>query len=317
MSMTTAQMGDLTRGEVWSAQLKQILEDNLMGMSYVNWMSDFPDGDTFKIPSLGQAEVDDYREDEQAVYRPMDTGQFEFQITEYKQSGHYITKKAMQDSFYSNLLVSSFIPKQERALMEDLEGNIFDLHTKQTTGNLNKINNANHRFVGTGASNGLSLEDFSYANYALDKANVPSQGRVAIVDPSVGHQFNTLTNLVNVSNNARWEGIIADGITSDMKFVKNIYGIDVYTTNRLSTVTSETIDGTTITGTTANPAVANMFFSTQSDVLPFVGAWRQMPEVDEEYNKDFQRYEYLTTARYGLGLLYPENLVTVLANVNV
>ena len=48
-----------------------------------------------------------------------------------------------------------------------------------------------------------------------------------------------------------------------------------------------------------------------SGVLPFVGAWRQMPTVESEYNKDRQREEYLTTARYGLKLFRPENLVVV------
>ena len=55
-----------------------------------------------------------------------------------------------------------------------------------------------------------------------------------------------------------------------------------------------------------------MFFSADQTVLPFVGAWRQMPKVDTEYNKDYQRTEFVTTARYGLKLFRPENLATVL-----
>ena len=51
-------------------------------------------------------------------------------------------------------------------------------------------------------------------------------------------------------------------------------------------------------------------------VLPFVGAWRQMPQVDSEYNKDFQREEYVTTARYGVKLYRPENLVCVLTDTD-
>jgi hypothetical protein len=60
--------------------------------------------------------------------------------------------------------------------------------------------------------------------------------------------------------------------------------------------------------------VGNLFFSASQDVLPFMGAWRQMPKVDGEYNKDRQREEFVTTARYGLKIYRPENLVTVLAN---
>ena len=42
-----------------------------------------------------------------------------------------------------------------------------------------------------------------------------------------------------------------------------------------------------------------------------------MPNVDSEYNKDFQRDEYVTTARYGVKLFRPENLVTVLSDPSV
>lgn len=132
---------------------------------------------------------------------------------------------------------------------------------------------------------------------------------VAIVDPSVEYTLNTLSNLTNVSNNPRWEGVITTGLASGMKFVKNIYGFDVYTSNYLADA-NETITLTTAAGK------ANMFFSAAGDVLPFVGAWRQMPKVDSEYNKDMQRDEYVTTARYGVKLFRPENLVCVLTDTD-
>ena len=40
-----------------------------------------------------------------------------------------------------------------------------------------------------------------------------------------------------------------------------------------------------------------------------------MPMVDAEFNKDKQREEFVTTARYGLDLFRPENLVTVLTDI--
>ena len=58
--------------------------------------------------------------------------------------------------------------------------------------------------------------------------------------------------------------------------------------------------------------VGNIFFSAAQDVLPFVGQIRQAPKVDSEYNKDMQREEYVTTARYGFKLYRPENIVTVI-----
>ncbi len=142
---------------------------------------------------------------------------------------------------------------------------------------------------------------------------------IAIVDQSVEFTLNTLTSLTSVSDNPRWEGIVADGIATGMKFVKNVYGFDVYTSNYLADVT----DGALPTAADANVdfssdnGKANLFFSADMTAAPFVGAWRQAPEVDFEYNKDFQRDEYVTTARYGVKLFRPENMVRVVTKTNV
>jgi len=62
--------------------------------------------------------------------------------------------------------------------------------------------------------------------------------------------------------------------------------------------------------------VNNLFFSAVSDLLPIVGLIRQPPKVDSEYNKDFQREEYVTTCRYGFKLYRPENMVVVLSDTD-
>lgn len=314
--MTTGNVSLLTRAEVWSRELKEILQDELMATTYVRWLSEFPDGDTFKIPSIGQAYVDDYAEDEAVKYRPLDTGQFTFQITEYLSSGTYVTKKAEQDAFYMNELISSFVPKQERAIMEHVEEAILGLHSGQTAGNANLINGQPHRYAASGTSNVIKVEDFARANLSLNKANVSANNRVAIVDPSVAYTIETLTNLSNVSNNPMFEGIVSSGIATGMRFVRNVYGFDVYTSQRLGTIGTESVKIGDQSGSAVSCAgyKANLFFSADSTVTPFIGAWRQMPEVDTEYNKDFQRTEFVTTARYGVKLYRPENLVTVLSN---
>lgn len=308
---TTTQAPELIRSELWSSQLKEILEEELMASSYVRLLTEFPDGDLFTIPSIGQAETDDYVENEDIKYRAMDTGEFQFQITEYKSSATYITRKMRQDSFYSATLEAQFVPKQARALMESWETDVFKLHDRQALGDANLINDAPHRFVANGAGGVIAVQDFALAHVALKKANVPMTNLVAIVDPSVEYTLNTLTNLVSVSDNPRWEGIVADGFApTGMRFIKNVYGFDVYTSNFLDGGLTETIGAKSVAGT----GVANLFFSATPDVLPFVGAWRQMPMVDGEFNKDKQREEYVTTGRYGLDLYRPENLVTVLTD---
>lgn len=310
MAMDTGNSDHLIRSEVWSSQLKEVLIDELTAQTYVDWMNDFPDGNQFTIPSIGEAMVDDYVEGTPIQYRALDTGEFTFTIDQYKSSGHYITNKAKQDMFYMAQLVSGFVPKQARAISEDVEVKILGLQSGQTASNVNAINGADHRFVGSGTNETMDPADFAKARFGLKKANVPDTNLIAIVDPSVEYAMNTMTNLVNVSNNPRWEGIVADGIATGMRFVKNIYGFDVYVSNYLADANE------TISSVTTAAGKANMFFSAASDVLPFVGAWRQMPMVDSEYNKDLQREEYVTTARYGVKLYRPENLVCVLTDTD-
>lgn len=299
----------LIRSQVWSTQIKEVLEHELMGLRYVDMIQEFTDGDTINIPSIGQAEQSDYVEGEAVKYTSMDTGNFQFSITDYKQSGTFITNKMKQDTFYLDRLVSQFVPKQARAIMTGIEETVMSVGPDgQTPSDLNNINGAPHRFLAQGTGNVISPQDFALAKYSLQKAAVPMTNLVALVDPSVEYQLSTLTNLVNVSNNPRWEGIVRDGMSSGMKFLMNIYGFDVYVSHFLKAGMTETISAQSATN-----GVGNLFFSASADVLPFVGQLRQAPRVDSEYNKDMQREEYVTTARYGFKLFRPENLVTVIS----
>jgi hypothetical protein len=151
-------------------------------------------------------------------------------------------------------------------LKRTLETNIFALAASQTAANANSINNASHRFVARGNTNTtLSLEDFAYAKYAMDKGG-SHQNRVAIIDPSQEYILNTLTNLVNVSNNPRFEGIVTEGFvnsTTGMAFVKNIYGFDVYVSNYLLAISGTEAINADARGSVTSPsgAVQNIFMS--------------------------------------------------------
>ena len=318
MISSNADMQRLIRSEVYSSELKDILRDEMQAQKYVRMLDGFPDGDTFTIPTIGETVVADYTEDSAVAYTPMDTAEFQFTVDQYLQSGTYITKKAAQDSFYSAQLEARFVPEQERAIMEHFEATTFASPEVGVTANsAEAINSIAHRISGGNAGR-LELEDFAFARFALKKANVPDRGLVAVVDPSVEYQLNTLTNLVNVSNNPMWEGIVRDGIATGMRFVANVYGFDVYTSNYLKGTVADTAllekDGSTANDFSVNNGVANLFFSADTTANPFVGAWRQMPEVDYEYNKDMQRHEYVTTARYGVKKYRPEGIVTVVTN---
>jgi HK97 family phage major capsid protein len=311
MAFSVATNEHLIRSNLWSAQLKEVLLDELFATKYVDLITDFPDGDTLNIPSIGQAEVHDYVENAPVAYTGMDTGNFTFTIDQYKSSATYITEKMKQDSYVMSRLVASFIPKQHRALAKSMEVKVLDVGpSAQTSASLNLINGAASRWVAQGTNQVLTVQDFSKAKYGLQMANVPMTNLVAIVDPSVGYAIETLTNITTVQNNPMWEGIVATGMSTGTTFLRNIMGFDVYVSQNLKRITA----GETINSVSVNTsAVANLFFSATSDVLPFVGCIRQPPKVDSDYNKDLQREEYVTTARYGYKLYRPENLRVVLS----
>jgi len=59
---TTGDTPLLIRDDLWSAELREILREELQAMKYVDWRSDFPDGDTLHIPQIADAITDDYVE---------------------------------------------------------------------------------------------------------------------------------------------------------------------------------------------------------------------------------------------------------------
>jgi len=302
----------LIRSNLWSKQLKEPFMEQLFATRYCRMLTEFPDGTTFNMPSIGQMEAQDYVEGQPVRYTAMDTGNYTFTINKYKQSGTYITEKMKLDSFYMSQLVASFVPKQARAIAEAMETDFLAAGPDgQTASALNAINGANHRFVASGTDEVMTFEDFAYARYALKKAGAPLTDLVAIVDPSVAWEFEVKANVTNLLTPAqRWQSIVHEGVTTGMQFRFNLYGFDVYESNFLKDV-NETIDGKTTTA-----GKANLFFTATGDANPFLGLVRQPPKVDSEYNKDFQREEYVTTCYYGFDLFREDSLVTILSDTD-
>jgi hypothetical protein len=287
-----------------------------MGTRYVRMLNGFPDGNQFTIPSVGELPMRETAELTPVVYDAMDTGEFNFTIDRYVESATYITDKAKQDSYYAQQLIGMFPTKMRRALDENLETSVFSLANTQTANNLNSINGAAHRFVASGSSNTvLSLDDFAKAKFALDKAQAGGT-RVAIIDPSQEYVFNQLVGAQAFINNPQFGGIVNGGFVNEvtgMRFVKNIFGFDVYVSNFLATPTDTAINSVNVP---ASP-VTNIFMSVGGDLTPFVGAYRQMPRVEYERNKDLRRDEYVMNARFGLKLYRPECLVSVISKSTI
>jgi hypothetical protein len=306
----------LVRTELWSSELKDILQEQLMGTKYVRMLNGFPDGNQFTIPSIGELPMREVAENTPVTYDAMDTGEFTFSIDRYVESATYITDKAKQDSYYAQQLIGMFPSKMRRALDENLEGSVFSLANTQTVNDANTINGAAHRFIASGGSNTvLSLDDFSKAKYALDKAQAGGS-RVAIIDASQEYVFNNLVGAQAFTNNPQFGGIVNGGFVNEvtgMRFIRSIFGFDVYVSNFLSTPTDTAIGGVN----TPTAPVTNIFMSVGGDLTPFVGAYRQMPRVEYERNKDLRRDEYVMNARFGLKLYRPECLVSIISKSTI
>ena len=113
-------------------------------------------------------------------------------------------------------LVSSFVPKMNRALQAAMEAKILSVGPDaQTAASTNAINGASHRWIGQGTNETIAPQDFAKALYALQKANVPLTNLVAIVDPSVEYALNTLSNLVNARLQALYTAIAGAAVTAN------------------------------------------------------------------------------------------------------
>lgn len=311
---TTLTNEHFIRAQIYSRDITKMFQDDLFAMRFVRTITDFPDGTTLNMPRLGQAEQADFAEGQAIKYNKFDTGNFQFQIDQYKYSANSISEKFKRDSFWSAEIQSAFAPEQHRALMKGFEARVFNrANASQTASDLNLINGAAHRFVGSGTNETLALKDFMLAEYALRRANVPMRNLVAIVDPSVAFAIENSTNAVNLlSPMPKWGDMVNQGLVSGFQFRFSIFGFDVYVSNYLQRDIAETVDSKSVT-----VGVANLFFSADpGDTTPFVAAFRQMPTVYSEFNKDLQQTEFLTICEYGVQVYRPENLVVVLTDTD-
>jgi hypothetical protein len=310
----TAVNANLVRSELWTNELKDVLQERLMADGMVRWLQNFPDGNQLTIPSIGELPMREVSEGTPVAYDALDTGEFNLSIDRYVESATYITDKAKQDAYYAQQLIGMFPMKMRRALDENMESSVLSLANTQTVNDLNSINGASHRFVGSGNTNTtLSLDDFAKAKYALDKA-AAFGARVAIIDPSQEYVFNNLVGAQAFTNNPAFQGVVQTGFSdSGMRFIRNFFGFDVYVSNFLATPADTTINAVSVPAT----PVSNIFMTTGGDLTPFVGAYRQMPRVEYERNKDLRRDEYVMNARFGLKLFRPECLVTIITKSTV
>lgn len=322
---TTFNTPAIRRAEVYSSLILDEIRDQLLPEGLFRNVSDFGDGDTLFITTFGDVVLRDLHEDQDTPLDAVDSGRITLKITEHVGGGTYLTDELKEDSHQAAQFDAMIVPKLLRAIQEAFETDMLATFPRfQTAGDVNAVNGYAHRLAASGTDRILSIEDIIYLKLAFDKANLPSNGRVLIVDPIVEATINSLSNIVNVSNNPRFEGMVETGFGKDMKFLKNIFGFDIWMSNRLPRVTAaETLD-TTVAGVVEAPSASTAvvagdiinqaFVITDDMTTPLMGAWRRMPKVEGDRNVSKRRDEFYTSARWGFGVQRPQSGISLITS---
>jgi len=282
--------------EQYSSFILNNLHDGLLPQTFYRNVSDFGSGTTLHIKTVGSVTIQEAAEDTPLVYNPIESGEVSLQITNYVGDAWYVTDDLREDGSQIEQLMSARSVESTRALQETFESRFLSVcNSAQTNANANVINGFAHRIASAETNNVFALKHLIAMRLAFDKANVPDSGRVFICDPVVEA---TLNGLVTITHDVSpfGEMILKEGMARGQRFVMQLFGWDIITSNRLPTGTFS--DGTTsVTG-----GVANIFMCVLDDnTKPIMAAWRRMPKVEGERNKDRARDEFVTRCRWGMG----------------
>ncbi len=330
---TTANSQALNREIVFSGIISDELTEGFLPEGLARDVSDFPDGSKLLIPTFGEVVIKDVVEDQETPVDSIDTGRIELEISEHKGTGIAMTDEEREDGYYVDQFMAATPMKMLHGLKEVYETDLLMTgEVGQTQGDANQINGFAHRWVASGTNGEVGLSDFSYAKTAFLKAKAPDMGIIAIVDPISELSLNRLSNIADVSNNPHFEGIVETGFAKGMKFIKNIFGVDIYMSNRLPRIASETINTTLNDGVaapegetgvqagvkTATDAYAMQFMCVADDMTtPYMSAWRRQPSVTYYRDEPRRRDVYYVTTRYGFGMQRPQTLATCLVSATV
>lgn len=323
MSQNTQNTQAFIESQQYSQFILENIHDFLLPEGLYRDVSDFGAGTTLNIKTVGTVTIQDAAEDTPLVFNPIDTGTVSLSITDYVGDAWKVTDDLREDGSQVDSLMSMRAMESTRALGENHETRFLQVAgTSQTLANVNLVNGRPHRWVAGGAggtSRNMTLDDFIAMKLAFDKAGTPAAGRIAIVDPIVEATLNSLTNIVNVSNNPMFDGIVTDGFARDHKFVKNIFGFDIWTSNYLPVKTStEAIDASAygLANDTAEIGdVANIFMCIADDsTKPVMHAWRRQPKTEGWRDSEERADKFQVTSRFGFGAQRLDTLGVILTS---
>ena len=301
------------------------LEDGLLPDSFTRDVSDFGTGDTLNIKTLGSVTLQDVTENVPMTFNPISTGTVTLTVSDYPGDAWYITDEMRRDGAQVEALSAGRAQASTRALQEYFETKFLaTCPAAQTAGNVSLVNGRPHRWVAGGASGtsrNMTMADFIAMKLAFDKAGAPQNGRIAIVDPVVEATINGLTAVASIANNPMFEGVITEGFAQNHKFVKNIFGWDIYTSNYLPSVTTvETLDASSYdlaNDDTVAGDKANVFMCiTDDNTRPIMRAWRQMPKAEGWRDPEHRRDAFQVSSKLGFGAQRVDTLGIIFTDEN-
>ncbi len=309
MSQNRANSTAFIEAEQYSSFILRNLNDGLLPGQFYRNVSDFGSGSTLHIKTVGTVTIQDGAEEVPFDYTPIESGEVTLTITDYVGDAWYVTDELREDGAQVEALMSARSQESTRAIQETFETRFLaKANSSQTNANANTINGFAHRIASAETNNVISLNHLISMKLAFDKANVPVGGRVAIVDPVVAATFDKTINFGR-DVTPFGENILQNGFAREHSFIMNLYGWNIITSNRLPTGTFS--DGTT----SVSNAVANIFMCVADDnTKPIMAAWRRMPKVEGERNKDLRRDEFVTSARWGFGTQRVDTLGVVITS---
>lgn len=318
---TSSNTAPAIRAEVYSEMMLETLKDGYLPDGLHRDVTDFGDGTTLNIPTIGEMTLFDLVEGQPTPTSALDTGSITLTINRHKGVAGFVTDEFKENGYKAAQVESNIVPLSLRSIKEAYETDLLaqavsTANSMVTLADPNTINGFDHRWIANATNNTLSLDDFVHAKLAFDKANVPDEGRIAIVDPITEASVNSIANLVNVSNNPQFEGMVTTGFAKNRKFLRNIFGFDIWISNRLPRIASESITSVSAPGAASiTSGVNNIFMCIADDQCkPFMGAMRRMPRVEGDRNTSERRDEYHVTARWGFAPQRAETLISVITS---
>ena len=322
-----AQLTSNTTAFIESQQYSQFILDNLHDYLLPEGMyrdvTDFGSGTTLNIKTVGTVTLQDAAEDTPLNFTNIDTGTITLAITDYIGDAWKVSDDLREDGSQVDTLMAMRAMESTRSLGENHESRFLAVaNAGQTAANLNLVNARPHRFVGSAAGNArtITLADFVAMKLSFDKANAPAGGRIAIVDPIVEATLNTLISATTVVNNTpQFQGVLNEGFARDHRFVRNIMGWDIYTSNFLPSLTvAEALNAAPykLANTTSVAGdKANIFMCVADDSCkPVMHAWRRAPQTEGWRAEEERGDKYQVTSRFGFGVQRLDTLGVVLTH---